>query len=200
MADLPKAEEIAALASLLSPGIIILWIRGRFQNSAQLKITDQVISFALFSVAYNAAVYPLFHATSGLQLPHWLWQFLLSFVVPLIISVGIVFFDSSEKFYRFTNWAGLRPTHHEPTAWDYAYRNRAPSYMMVHLTDGSTVSGVWAEGSFASSTAGDRDLLVSQLWHVDTNGVWSEITPQRSMLICGGSIRMVEFISGGENE
>jgi len=197
VADIPSAAELIALASLLSPGVIILWVRGRFKDANPPKVTEQIINFVLISVAYSAAVYPLFHAHNGVHLAQWLWQFLLNFLVPLIIATIVVFFDRSEQFYRLTAGLGLRPTHHEPTAWDYAYRNREPSYLLVHLTDGSSVAGVWAEGSFASSTAGDRDLLVSQLWKIEDDQSWSLVEPTRSMLICGGSIRMVEFIAGG---
>ncbi|WP_210166306.1 hypothetical protein, partial [Shinella sp. DD12] len=60
--DIPSAAELTSLASLLSPGVIILWVRGRFKDTIPPKIGDQLISFALISVAYSAAVYPLFHA------------------------------------------------------------------------------------------------------------------------------------------
>jgi Family of unknown function (DUF6338) len=197
--DIPSAAELTSLASLLSPGVIILWVRGRFKDTIPPKIGDQLISFALISVAYSAAVYPLFHAESGLHLPEWLWRFLISFLVPLIIAILVIFFDRSEQFYKLTQKFGLRPAHHEPTAWDYAYRNRQPSYVLVHLTDGTSVAGTWDDGAFASSTAGDRDLLVSRLWKVEKNGSWTVVEPARAMLICGGSIRMVEFIDGGQS-
>lgn len=197
MSDIPSSAELTSLASLLSPGVIILWVRNRFKDANQSKLTDQVISFALISVAYRAASYPLFHVQSGLNLPDWLWQFSLNFIVPLLVAAALVFFDQSQQFYKLTQKFGLRPTHHEPTAWDFAYRSRGPSYLLVHLNDGSTVAGVWVEGSFASSTPGDRDLLVSQLWTVDPSGSWQCVNPPRAMLICGGSIRMVEFIEGG---
>ena len=197
VASLPSASELTALASLLSPGFVILWVRGRFRNTLQPKLADQTISFALVSVAYQAAVYPLFHAESGVQLPNWIWQFLLSMGVPLVIAVMIVFLDRSELFYKLTDRVGLRLSHHEPTAWDYAFRNRHPSYILVHLNDGSTVAGTWAEGAFASSIGGDRDLLIASVWKVGEGKEWEQVLPSRSMLICGGSIRLVEFIDGG---
>lgn len=197
MASLPSASELTALASLLSPGFVILWVRGRFRNALQPKLADQTISFAMVSVAYQAAINPLFHADGGVPLPSWLWHFLLGMGAPLMIAVMIVFLDRSELFYRITDYLGLRLSHHEPTAWDYAFRNRHPSYILVHLNDGSTVAGIWAEGAFASSTAGDRDLLIADVWKVEEGGRWQEVVPSRSMIICGGNIRLVEFIDGG---
>lgn len=154
-------------------------------------------SYAVVSIAYNAASYPLFHADAGPSLPVWLWQLLLYFLVPLLVGIAMVFFDQSERFYSLTERMGLRPVHHTPTAWDYTFRNRQPSFALVHLIDGTEVAGAWLDGSFASSTAGDRDVYLAQMFDVGEDGNWNEVVPPRSILICGGSIRMVEFIQGG---
>lgn len=200
MLNLPTASDIMTLTGLLAPGIVILWVRGRFRDTVPPKLADKTISYAVVSIAYNAASYPLFHADGGFSLPLWLWQLLLYFVVPLIVGIALVFFDQSERFYKLTEKMGLRPVHHTPTAWDYAFRKRPPSYALVHLSDGSTVAGAWVDGSFASSTAGDRDIFISQMWQLDENDAWNAIDPPRSVLICGGAIRMVEFIQGGSDE
>jgi len=197
MSDIPSVKDLTDLAGLLAPGIAILWVRGRFRDAVTPKFSEQLGSFAIISLAYNAVAYPLFHADQGICLPEWLWQFLFRFVVPIVVATMVVFFDRSEKFYKFTDWLGLRPVHHTPTAWDYTFRNREPSYVLVHLTDGATVAGTWHEGSFASHKADERDLLLGDLRQLNEHGTWSEFDTPRSMLICGGSIRMVEFIKGG---
>lgn len=197
MADIPSTSELTALAGFLSPGVVILWVRNRFRTANPPKLGEQIISLALLSVAYRTAVYPLFHANSGVQLPSWLWQILLGFGAPLAIACAIVVVDRCGVFYKLANRLGLRPSHHEPTAWDYSFRNRLPSYLLVHLEDGSTVAGTWSDGAFASTKAGDRDLLIDHLWKVSETGSWEPVEPRRSLLICAGSIRMVEFIQGG---
>jgi hypothetical protein len=198
MTDIPTASDIANLTGLLAPGIIILWVRSRFRDSTPPTISDKTISYAVVSIAYNAASYPLFHAEGWPSVPSWLWQLLLYFVAPLTVGIALAFFDQSERFYKLTESMGLRPVHHTPTAWDYTFRKRQPSYALVHLTDGSIVAGAWDDGSFASSTSGDRDIFISQMWHVEQDGTgWTMLDPPRSILICGGSIRLVEFIKGG---
>ncbi len=157
------------------------------------------MNYAIISVAYTAVSYPLFHADGWLTLPSWLWQFSQYVLLPLLIGVALVFFDQSERFYKLTERMGLRPVHHTPTAWDFTFRNQKASFVLVHLTDGSEVAGAWTGGSFASSMAGDRDIYVDQMWTVEDGG-WQSIDPPRSILICGGTIRMIEFIDGGKNE
>lgn len=197
MSELPSVKDLTDLAGLLAPGIVILWVRGRFRDAFTPKFSEQIGSYAIISLAYNAVAYPLFHAEQGLSLPEWLWQFLFRFLVPLLVAVVVVFFDRSERFYKFMDRIGLRPVHHTPTAWEYTFRNRPPAYVLVHLTDGSTVAGTWYEGSFASHKAEERDLLLEDLRRIDEDGKWSVFETPRSMLICGGTIRMVEFIQGG---
>ncbi|MBZ9645922.1 DUF6338 family protein [Sphingobium sp. 3R8] len=81
----------------------------------------------------------------------------------------------------------------------YTFRKRGASFVLIHLIDGSEVAGAWIGGSFASSTAGDRDVFINQMWTVEADG-WKVVDPPRSILICGGAIRMIEFIQGGRNE
>ncbi|KTR82482.1 hypothetical protein NS277_13460 [Novosphingobium barchaimii] len=200
MAGLIAAKDITALAGILTPGIIILWLRGRFRDTAMPKISGKAISYSVVSIAYTAVVYPLFHATSGVSLPTWLWTVLLHLFLPVIVGFALAFFDNSELFYAWTERIGLRPVHHSPTAWDYTFRNKTESFAIVHLTDGSIVTGAWTGNSFASSTGSDRDILLAQLWTTGEDGSWSIVDPPRSMLICGGAIRMVEFIQGGSDE
>lgn len=197
MSDLPSVKDLTDLAGLLAPGIVILWVRSRFRDSSTPRFSEQLGSFAIISLAYNAVAYPLFHAEHGVHLQDWLWQLLFRFLVPLAVAAAIVFFDRSESFYKLMDELGLRPAHHTPTAWEYTFRRREPAYMIVHLTDGSTVAGTWSKGSFASHKEDERDLLVGELWQVGENEAWTAFDTPRSMLICGGSIRTVEFIKGG---
>lgn len=198
MADLPTASDISSLAALLAPGIVIMWVRGRFRDSTPPKISDQLVGYAIISVVYNALVYPLFHVGTGLQLASWIWHLLHDFISPIVIAFAIAFVDSSEGFYNLTERIDLRAAHHISTAWEYTFRNRAPSYVIVHLIDGSNVAGTWSGSSFASTMAGDRDILIADMWRISADGVeWTRFDPPRSILICGGSVRMVEFITGG---
>lgn len=200
MPDIPNADDIAKLASLLALGIIIMGVRARFRDSSPPNFADKTVSYALISVAYSAAAYPIFHAKGWMEPPTWLWQLSVSFILPLIVGAVFVFFDKSERFYKFAEALGLKPAHHVPTAWDYTFPRATQTYVLVHLNDGTLVAGVWGEGSFASSTGGDRDILIAQLWKVNADGTeWSQIDPPRSMLICGGNIRMVELIKGTQN-
>lgn len=194
MAELPTAGEITALATLLVPGLIILDIRARFKEGAVPELKEKVIGYGVASVAYYAVIGPLFHVAWGWSLPSWLWGLLQFFVVPVAIGAAVVWFDQTEHFYRFTNWLGLRLSHHVPAAWDYAFsRIRLGTYVLVKLNDGTEYAGIMGKASFASSSQAERDLLLEEVWSTDANGAWTRKEPRRAVLLCGKDIRYVEI-------
>lgn len=199
MSELPTADQIASLTTLLAPGIIILWTRSRFRDASPPQLSEKVYNYAIVSVAYNAAVYPLFDVSDGIKVPSILWHIAFSVCIPILFGSMLVYIDMKSVFYRIAERLKLRPVHHIPNAWDYTLRGMGPSYAIVHLADGSEIAGAWDNGSFASSTSGDRDVFISRMFKMQENK-WIELDPPRSILICGGSIRLIEFIEGGQDE
>lgn len=194
MADLPSASEIAALASLIAPGLIILGIRGRFRNAGDSDLKDKIIAYAVASAAYYAGVYPIFHVTGGIALPVWLWKFLQYFLVPIIVAVAVIFFDQGGFFYKFCTKFGLRISHHIPSAWDFAFSQLVKgTFVLVKLNDGTLYGGLMGRQSFASSSAGERDLYIQEVWTIHESKAWVITDPPRSVLLCGRDIRWVEI-------
>ncbi|MGJ3626373.1 DUF6338 family protein [Sphingomonas sp. MMS24-JH45] len=179
MVDIPTPEELTRLTGLLLPGIVILWVRSRFRDATPPKLSEKSISYAVVSIAYNAASYSIFHANTGIDIPSPAWQFLLQLAFPLLVGLVMVFFDHSERFYKLArpSWPKARPSYSHRL--DYAFRNRQPSYALVHLTDGSQIAGVWDELPFSSSTAGDRDILISEIYHIQDGGQWTKVEPNQ---------------------
>jgi hypothetical protein len=194
MPDLPTSAQITAAVGLLAPGLLILVIRNRFKSGAVPSFQEQVLAYAVASAAYYAAAYPIFHASNGLLLWHWLWQLLISFLVPCLVGVAVVYFDQSEAFYRACRRMGLRPTHHMPAAWDYAFsRVVKGTYVLVKLQDGTQYAGLMGKTSFASTAETERDLYLEQVWTIPEKGPWVRTEPRRGVLLCGKDIRWVEI-------
>ena len=194
MAELPSPSEIASLASLIAPGLIILGVRSRFRDSTGTQLKDQLVAYAVASSAYYAAIYPLFHVPNGLALPLWLWKFLQYFLVPALVSLVVVAFDQSEVFYKACHKLGLRLSHHIPSAWDFAFSKLIKgTFVLVKLNDGTQYAGVMGKASFASSSTAERDLYIQEVWSVPKRGPWKVLEPRRGVLLCGKDIRWVEI-------
>lgn len=194
MADLPTASQITALISLLAPGLVISSIKVRAQTGLVPDYKDRLISYGLISVAYFAAVTPLFHVHNGVPLPSWLWSLLQNFLVPTAIGIALAYANQHHLIYRFSKAMGLQLAHHLPAAWDYTFEALpAGTFILVTLTDGTQIPGQMGENSFASSSKEERDLLIEELWEIQGDGTWAPLMPKRNILLCGKDIRHIEI-------
>lgn len=183
---------------LLAPGLVILSIRARFKEGAVPALKDRLVSYAVASIAYYAAVAPLFYFKSGITLPSWLWASLHYFLVPCATASVIVVFDQREWFYRIADYFGLRLAHHIPAAWDYAFSklNRG-TFVWIKLNNGTEYAGKMGRHSFASSSTSERDLYLEEVWQINGDGEpWTRLEPPRSVLLCGKDIQRVEIFGG----
>ena len=197
MADLPTPSQITELAGLLAPGMIILGVLSRFSSTRTTDLKDKVVAYGVASVAYTAAVSPLFHVDQGMPLPAWAWSSLQFFVIPLAVGLGAAYVWERDWLYKAAERIGLRLAHHTPTAWDHAFRNmRQGSYVIVKLHDGTQFAGLMGRQSFASTNPEERDLLIEQVWRIPDDGPWERVEPLRSALICGKDIQSVEIFHG----
>src|SRR5437660_12752474 len=89
---------------------------------------------------------------------------------------------------------GVYTVHPVPTAWDYVFSHSTGSWVLVTLTDGSTVAGVFSARSFASSDAAERDLFLERLCKVEDDGHWQPVPMNRGVWIQGEDIRAIEFL------
>jgi hypothetical protein len=196
---IPEPSNIRELISLLAPGFVLLWARSRVFTGPTPSFQERLISYALASAAYFAAVSPLFSVSWGLPLPAWLWNVLHYFAVPLIIGFLIAYGEQWGWQYKVARWLGLRFSHHIPAAWDFTFsRVQISTFVLVTLSDGSQVAGLMSEASFASSSRDERDLLLEEVFVVTDQGAWEPAEPSRSILICGKDIRFVEIFRRNE--
>lgn len=192
--ELPDPKRIAELVGLLAPGFVLLWASTRVHVGPSQSLQERFIGYAIASAAYYAGISPFFSVSQGVQLPSLLWGLLHYFVVPGFIGYGLAWTSQRELQYRFARKLGLNFTHHIPAAWDFTFsRLKASTFVLVTLADGSQISGLVGEASFASSSRDERDLLLEEVFTVTDIGSWEPSSPSRSILIAGKDIRTVEI-------
>jgi hypothetical protein len=191
---LPNLVELSSFVTLLVPGIIILAIRTRVTRGSLPPLKDQLAAYVVVAACYLGVATPLFHSSFGPGLPAWLWSFLLNFGLPGGVGLGLAYARQRGFSYAVASFFRLRLFHHVPTAWDYAFENVASgSHVLVHLKDGLQIPGQLGPGSFVSSSATERDILLSSVWEIADAGTWTEAVPARALLICAGDIRWIEI-------
>ena len=194
VAELPSAEEIKGLVSLLAPGLIIQGLTTRVRAGALPDLKDRLVTYGVISSAYYAVVTPLFHWKGGITLDPWTISWLEYAIVPAILAVVAAFAVQEEWDYKVAQTVGLQFAHHIPASWDYTFDLiKHGAFLLVTLKDDTIVRGRYVGDSFSSTNKDERDLLLSQLWHLDVEGAWSQVKPERSILLCGGDIRFIEI-------
>jgi hypothetical protein len=197
--DLPTAAALKDLIAALAPGLIILGIRQRFVAGPNPPLQERAIAYAAVSALYYAIFNPaIAFVATQFRLTDWTASALEYVIVPVVI--GAVVGIATSRDWSTSWWAKLRiqPVHHVPTAWDYAFsRLQQGAYILVTLSDGSTVAGRYAFGSFASSSREERDLLIGDVWEV-VDGHWTRPPTPKSILLCGRDIRTVELFRQAE--
>jgi hypothetical protein len=89
---------------------------------------------------------------------------------------------------------GLSTIHVIPAAWDWRFSKmpRGGIFVMVTLTSGERVAGLFGARSFASSDAAERDLYIEEEYDVDGDE-WKARPAKVGALIPVKEIRYVEF-------
>ena len=121
------------------------------------------------------------------------WFFML-LVSPVTLGVATGLLSQRAVVRRLLARYGVYTVHPVPTAWDYVFSHSTGSWVLVTLTDGSTVAGVFSARSFASSDAAERDLFLERLYKVEDDGPWQPVPMNRGVWIQGEAIRAIEFL------
>jgi hypothetical protein len=121
------------------------------------------------------------------------WFFIL-LVSPIALGVATGLLGQRAIVRRLLARYGVYTVHPVPTAWDYVFSHSTGSWMLVTLSDGSTVAGVFSARSFASSDAAERDLFLEKLYKVEDDGPWQPVPMNRGVWIRGEAIRAIEFL------
>lgn len=193
--DFPKAGDLQALVSALAPGLIIIGIRQRFVAAPVPPLQERAVSYAAVSAVYYAIFSPIvafLQARWGL--PLWLASASQYVLLPAIVGAVYACGTAFDWGARWWSRLGIRPVHEIPTGWDYAFSHLVEgTFLLVTLADGSQVGGRYVQGSFASSSSGERDLLIADVWNI-SEGEWTRPEIPRGILLCGRDIRSIELL------
>jgi hypothetical protein len=193
--DLPKADDLQSLIAALAPGLIILGIRQWFIAGPPPTLQERAIAYAAVSAVYYAVVNPIAaFLKAEMGTPPWIVDASTYVLAPAILGVLAAAGTKSDVVARLFSRIGLQPVHHIPTAWDYSFsRLNSGTFILVTLSNGSQVGGLYGGASFASSSSAERDILIEEVWEIG-DGEWTQPATPRSILLCGRDVRTVEIM------
>jgi hypothetical protein len=196
-------ENLYLILVFIVPGVVALSVRSKFLTGRSPSLTENLLTFLVLSLVYYGFTIPFINAALSVREP-WLahagiWV-LLILVGPAIF--GLVLGIAAQKEWGiklanklFADRFDVGIVHVIPTAWDWRFSKmpREGMFVLVTLTDGSVVAGLFGTRSFASSDVADRDLYIEEEYTVTEKGNW-EARPQNvGILVPAKEIRYVEF-------
>jgi hypothetical protein len=117
----------------------------------------------------------------------------IAFVAPGILGLMVGVLNERGLVYRLLQCLGIDTIHPIPTAWDFVFRRKASVWVLVTMTNGSTIAGFFGARSFASSDSDNRDLYIENVFIVGDDGPWREVPMNAGAWISGRNIRNIEF-------
>jgi hypothetical protein len=184
--------------AILVPGFVLHSVRRAFivggnepgKEFALLKLaTLSAVNYAVCS----PAIYYLTQTTVRPLVGAVMWAGVI-FVSPVLLGLLNVVSVQRRWVRRLAAWCGCPPLIHAvPTAWDWRFSQASEGFVLVTLTDGSTVGGLYGSNSMASSESGDRDLYLEKLYRIPAEGDWQPAENDEGIYIPSSQIKFLEF-------
>lgn len=196
MPDLKSVETVYLTLGFIVPGMIIVLVRAQFFTGRVRTLSENIVSYIALTVLYYGLATPLVEVVLSIREPGrmkiFAWLSLI-IILPGIIGFVLGVLGQNDVFRRALRKLRINPVHATPSAWDYAFaRLRGDHFVMVTLSDGSTVCGVYGSHSFASSDPTERDLLLQEIYDVDGSS-WTTRSERLAILIPSKEIKHVQF-------
>jgi uncharacterized protein DUF6338 len=198
MIDFKGVENFHLILLFIVPGLVALFVRSKFITGRTPSPTENILSFVVLSLVYYSLTIFVVERALSVQEP-WVARVLVWVLLILVgpAVFGFVLGVAAQK--EWTNWVAdkldLSIVHVIPAAWDWRFSKvpRGGMFVMVTLTSGDRVAGLFGSSSFASSDTAERDLYIEEEYTVTDQGAWEARIEKVGILISAKEIRYIEF-------
>ncbi|MBF0164618.1 MAG: hypothetical protein HQL97_03110 [Magnetococcales bacterium] len=119
-----------------------------------------------------------------------LWLLAFLFFFPALAAYLWVKFTRSDVFTR--NIRNLTPT-----AWDHIFEKKASYWVIIHLSDGRKIGGLYSEQSFATVYPAEPQIYLEEVWKLDEDGKFDKkVERSAGIVVLGKEIFSIEFFKG----
>lgn len=170
--------QFAAVIALFLPGFISLRIDRLIHPNRDRAASESLIEILGYSLL-NAGVFSwaILLASDALTAnqPRYVQ---LAGLALLICIIGPVLwplmFRGVQKRLALRGWV-MSP---HPSAWDDFFSRKEPCWVIVHLSDGSSIGGYFGQKSIASTGSQAGHLYLEQIWQLGLTGEFIKAVPE----------------------
>lgn len=198
IADVHGFNNLYLVFLFIVPGLVIVYVRSQFISGRHPSHFENVLGYFVLSIFYYAVALPILGWALDLHGP-WIEQAVvwlgLTIFGPALFGLLLGAWAQKEWGTVLASRLGLTTIHVIPAAWDWRFSRtpRGGMFVMVTLTSGESVAGLFGARSFASSDTDERDLYIEEEYTVSEEGIWEARTSKVGILIPVKEIRYVEF-------
>lgn len=193
MKDALTPTTLVLFALFVLPGLISMAVY-RLRMPARLPDWGSAIVQGLFYGALNyVLLLPLIlliHQDGYAQLHTWRYWgavLVMVFVAPAVWPLVLVW------AYR-APWAARWIKVPYPSVWDYTFRRREAQFVLLRLTNGRFIGGLWGPDSYAGGHPHEGDIFHSRAYRVSETGEFQGPVPgSAGVHVRGDAYTSVEF-------
>lgn len=118
---------------------------------------------------------------------HIILVFLVLFAFPVIWAWTFVWLRKQDFFKIYA-------PHPIPKPWDYVFGNGQSYWVVVELSGGEIIGGMYDTKSFASSYPAEEQLYIQQLWEIEDNDKFIKpLERSHGAIISASEIKLIRF-------
>ena len=169
-------DSIILFSIFVVPGLVSMTVYRMLMPARQLRWGDALIQGLFYSILNFILLFPalLLITDAGFRAGNLIGTWLVA-VACLGVAPTIWPFVL-RKLYRW-EWLAQKIQIPYPTAWDYFFDLRDPTFVLIHLRNGSLLGGYWGPRSYAGSFPNHGDIYLEAVYKVDPEGKFGEPMP-----------------------
>jgi hypothetical protein len=189
-----QPNSIENLLLFLVPGFVAFKLDQQLRPQVVRSATDAILEIIAYSLVNDLLWSPLYSFTAQTGFPRSLGAWLLTLVVVVISPAVLTVF-----YARLVDALASRGVIPSPISkpWDHFFSRVTKGKeigVILTLTDGSQIAGVYKPPAFASSFPAEEQLLLAETWSVGDDGGFKErIKDSLGLLIDKDDILLLEF-------
>ncbi len=188
-----QPDSFSSFLIFFMPGFISLKVFDSFVPNERRDFTKSIIEVIAYSTFNLILLFPIVNIINRgnfyLNHPFWFYIFLIFvFIVMPTVWPCIYWRIINSKIIssRIVNPI-LKP-------WDLKFGDGEPAWVIVHLTDGRLIGGLYQEKSFVSSYPAEEQIYLEQVWKLDKDGKFiAAVARSKGIIILKSEIAAVEF-------
>ncbi len=192
MIDLKSPEAFRIVLYFVVPGLVAVFFRAQFLSGRMQKHSDAILTYFSVSIVYWSML-TMAGISPATVSDNPFISFAVTLIGPMVVGCALGLNARLDVLRGLLRKIGLNPVHATATAWDWKLSRTTPRYVIVSLTDGVTVAGLYDQRSFSSSDPLDRDLFLEKVYEIPDQGLWEEV-PGKEILIRAAEIKYIEFL------